>query len=83
MVAEADGWSVFIAGTPVAADGATLDEAIHGTVDALREYAADWIDHLSTAANQAGNWGMVQLVVLSSDDELADWLSAGQLAASA
>jgi hypothetical protein len=83
VVAEADGWSVFIAGTPVAADGATLAEAIAETVDALREYAADWIDHLSTAPNHADNWGLVQLVVLSSDDELADWLSAGQLAAQA
>jgi hypothetical protein len=83
VVAEADGWSVFIAGTPVAADGATLAEAIAETVDALREYVADWIDHLSTAPNHADNWGLVQLVVLSSDDELADWLSAGQLAAQA
>jgi hypothetical protein len=83
VVAEADGWSVFIAGTSVAADGATLAEAIAETVDALREYAADWIDHLSTAPNHADNWGLVQLVVLSSDDEIADWLSAGQLAAHA
>jgi hypothetical protein len=83
VVAEAGGWSVFIAGTPVAADGVTLAEAISETVDALREYAADWIDHLSTAPNHADNWGLVQLVVLSTDDELADWLSAGQLPGSA
>ena len=57
MVAEANGWSVFIAGTPVAAEGATLDQAIHEVVKALRKYAADWIDHLSTAPNQSGNWG--------------------------
>ena len=83
VVAEADGWSVFIPGTPIAADGATLTEAVVEMVDALREYAADWIDHLSTAPNHADNWGLVQLVVLSSDEELADWLSAGQLAAQA
>lgn len=83
VVAEADGWSVFIVGTPVSADGATFVEAIYETVDALREYAAAWTDHLSTTANHADNWGLVQLVVLSSDDELANWLSAGQLAASA
>jgi len=57
VVAEANGWSVFIAGTPVAAEGATLDQAIHEVVKALRKYAADWIDHLSTAPNQSGNWG--------------------------
>jgi hypothetical protein len=83
VVAEADGWSVFIPGTTVAADGACLEEAIHEMVDALREYAADWIDHLSAVANHTDNWGLVQLVVLSSDDELAQWLSAGQLATSA
>lgn len=83
VVAEADGWSVFIPGTPVAADGATLNEAIIETVDALREYAADWVDHLSNVTNHADNWGLVQLTVLSSDDELTDWLSAGQLATSA
>lgn len=81
VVAEADGWSVFIPGTPIGADGATLAEAVAEMVDALREYAADWIDHLSATANHADNWGLVQLVVLCSDDELADWLSAGQLAA--
>jgi hypothetical protein len=81
VVAEAEGWSIFVAGTPVAADGATLDEAIGETVDALREYATDWIDHLSAAPNHADNWALIQLVVLSNDDELADWLSAGQLAA--
>jgi predicted RNase H-like HicB family nuclease len=80
VVAEAGGWSVFIPGTPVAADGETLAEAVEEMVDALREYAADWVDHLSTASNHADNWGLVQLVVLSSDNELAEWLSSGQLA---
>lgn len=83
VVAEADGWSVLIPGTPVAADGGTLAEAIIETVDALREYASDWVDHLSTAPNHLDSWALVQLVVLSSDDELVDWLSAGQLATSA
>jgi hypothetical protein len=67
----------------VAADGATLAEAVGEMVDALREYAADWVDRLSTAPNHADNWGLVQLVVLSSDDELVEWLSAGQLATQA
>jgi hypothetical protein len=81
VVAEAAGWSVFIPGTSLAADGETLIAAIADMVDVLREYAADWIDHLSTAPNHADHWGLVQLVVLSSDDELARWLSAGQAAA--
>jgi predicted RNase H-like HicB family nuclease len=74
MVAEAGGWSVFIPGLPVAADGATFDEAIGDMADALREYAEDWQDRLRTAPNHADNWGLVQLIALSDDDELRDWI---------
>ncbi|WP_236724539.1 prevent-host-death protein [Mycobacterium avium] len=80
VVAEANGYSIFIPDTPIAADGSTLGEAINEMVDALREYAADWVDHLSTAPNHASNWGLVHLIELSNDEELADWLTAGQLA---
>src|SRR5207245_8497378 len=41
VVQEAGGWSVFIPGLPIAADGATFDEAITEMVEALREYAQD------------------------------------------
>jgi prevent-host-death family protein len=74
VVAEAGGWSVFIPGLPVAADGATFDEAISEMVDALREYADDWQDRLRLAPNHQENWGLVQLIALSGDDELAAWL---------
>ncbi|MEU6407218.1 prevent-host-death protein [Microbispora sp. NPDC046933] len=50
VVAEDGGWSVFIPGLPVAADGRTFDEAIDEMIDTLREYAADWQDHLLDAA---------------------------------
>ena len=73
-VAEADGWSVFISGVPVAADGATLDEALDEMVDALREYAVDWQDHLLETRNHRGHWALVQLVALSSDEQLRDWI---------
>jgi hypothetical protein len=79
VVAEAEGWSMFINDIPVAADGSTLGDAVEEMVDALREYAADWVDHLSTAPNHANNWWLVQFVEFSSDDELAEWLTAGQL----
>ncbi|GAA3370694.1 hypothetical protein GCM10020367_18330 [Streptomyces sannanensis] len=74
VVAEAGGWSVFIPGLPVAADGASFDEAIGEMVDALREYADDWQDRLRMAPNHQGNWGLVQLIALSNDQQLADWL---------
>lgn len=74
VVAEAGGWSVFIPGVPVAADGATLDEAVEEMVDALREYAADWESRLRGAVNHARHWSLVQLIAVSDDDELRAWL---------
>ena len=74
VVQEADGWSVFIPGLPIAADGATCDEAITEMVDALREYAQDWQDHLLKAVNHRENWGLVQLISLSDDEQLHEWL---------
>lgn len=74
VVHEAGGWSVFIPGLPIAADGATFDEALTEMVDALREYAEDWQDHLLDAPNHRDNWGLVQLISLSDDEQLRDWL---------
>jgi len=74
VVAEDGGWSVFIPGLPIAANGSTFDEAIDEMVEALREYADDWQDRLD-APNHRDNWGMVQLISLSDDDQLRDWLA--------
>ena len=75
VVQEAGGWSVFIPGLPVAADGGTFEEAIAEMVAALREYAEDWHDHLLHAPNHRENWGLVQMISLSSDDQLRKWLT--------
>lgn len=74
VVPEADGWSVFIPGLPVAADGATFDEAITEMIEALREYAEDWQERLLDAPNHRENWGLVQLISLSDDEQLTEWL---------
>jgi predicted RNase H-like HicB family nuclease len=71
---EADGWSVFIPGLPIAADAASFDEAVSEMIEALREYALDWQDHLLSAPNHQDNWGLVQLVSLSNDAQLRGWL---------
>lgn len=76
-VAEAGGWSVFLPGLPVSADGASFDEAIGEMVDALRDYADDWQQRLLDAPNHRANWGLVQLVGLSDDGQLRDWLVTG------
>ncbi len=75
VVQEAGGWSVFIPGLPVAADGETFDEAITELIQALREYAEDWQDRLLNASNHRENWGLVQLISLSDDEQLRDWLT--------
>ncbi len=77
-VAEADGWSVFLPDTPIAADGADLDEATEEFVVALREYAQDWVERLRFAPNHAQHWPLVHFVSLSSDADLAGWVRGGQ-----
>jgi predicted RNase H-like HicB family nuclease len=79
VVAEAGGWSVFIPGLPMAADGPTFDAAIEEMAQALREYAQDWQDRLADAPNHRDNWGLVQLICLSDDDQLRDWLTGTPL----
>jgi predicted RNase H-like HicB family nuclease len=74
VVPEAGGWSVFIPGLPVAAEGASFDEAIDEMIDALREYAQDWQERLLDAPNHRDNWALVQLISFSSDGQLRDWL---------
>lgn len=74
VVAEDGGWSVFIPGLPLAADGASFDDALGEMVLALREYAEDWQERLLDAPNHAGNWGLVQLISLSDDNQLREWL---------
>lgn len=73
-VAEGGGWSVVLPGLPIAADGDTFDEALDETVTALREYAEDWSSRLRHAPNHQHNWGLVQIVDLSTDEQLKEWL---------
>jgi hypothetical protein len=75
IVHEPGGWSVFIPGLPVAADGVTMDDAMDEMVTALREYADDWKDHLWQATNRAERARLVQLIDLSTDADLTTWLN--------
>ncbi len=78
VVAEAEGWSIFLPHAPISADGMTLDEAVDEMITALREYVVDWADHLRHAPNHRGQWGLVQMVSLSSDSQLRAWLCGAQ-----
>jgi predicted RNase H-like HicB family nuclease len=82
-VAEAHGWSLLIPEVPVAADGATFDEAVDEMALALREYVEDWVERLRTAPNHRANWALVQLVSLSSDEQLGEWIAGKSVAMAA
>ena len=73
-VAENGGWSLFIPGLPIAADGDTLENATAELIEALRDYAEAWVERLSHAPNHSDNWGLVQLISLATDDQLRQWI---------
>lgn len=72
---EAGQWVVLLENRPFASEGATVDEAIDDLVLSLREYAEDWDERLHDAPNHRDNWALVQLVRLSTDAELREWIS--------
>jgi PHD/YefM family antitoxin component YafN of YafNO toxin-antitoxin module len=78
VVAEHGAWVIVIPDTPLAAEGESLDAAIDDLVANLREYASEWGEHFAAAPNHAGNWALVQLVNLSTDEGLRDWLTSAQ-----
>ena len=75
VVNEDKAWAVFMPGRPFASEASELAEALEDFVDALRDYAEDWDDHLHAAPNHRDNWALVQLVDLSSDEQLTAWLT--------
>ena len=77
-MAENGGWSVFLPGTPIAADSSTFDAAIEERIVALREYAADWHMRLGPAPNHRDNQLLVRAIDLSDDAQLRDWLAGSR-----
>jgi hypothetical protein len=77
VVAEADGWSVMLPGLPITGDGPTVSAAVTEVIDALREYAQDWVadQDLRRAVNHRGNDSLVALVHLSTDEQLRGWIN--------
>ncbi|SEB64693.1 Antitoxin of toxin-antitoxin, RelE / RelB, TA system [Paramicrobacterium humi] len=67
-------WVASMDSRPFIAEGADAEDAIDGLVEELREYAEDFDEHFSGAANHKENWGLVQLVRFSSDEQLKAWL---------
>lgn len=74
IFAEDDAWVILMPGRPFAAEAGGYDEVVTEMIEVLREYAEDWQDHLVTVPNHAQNWGLVQLIELSTDEQLRSWL---------
>lgn len=74
LVAEGGGWAALLPGVPIAGDGEGVNEAVDDLIDALREYAQDWDDHLRLAPNHARFSLLVTLVELSTDEQLRHWV---------
>lgn len=72
--AEGGGWSAVLPGLPVAGEGDTFDAAIDDLIEALREYAEDWNTRLYRAPNHRGHRAVVELVELSNDEQLREWI---------
>lgn len=64
-------------GRSFVSEGASVDDALTDLAVSLREYAEDWEARLQHAPNHRDNWALVQLVKLSSDDELLEWFERG------
>lgn len=77
VFSEGGEWGAFLPRMPsVCATGDSLDELLDDLVVAARDYADGWNDHLRHAPNHVENWGFVQVVTLSDDDQLRAWLGA-------
>lgn len=73
VVVEDSGWSVFLDGYPIAADGADLDEALDDFLVAVTDYTEAWVDRLHTAPNHQHAALLAHLVSSSTAAELREW----------
>jgi hypothetical protein len=74
---ENDAVVALMTGRPFAAEGADLESALAELMFTLREYAEDWENRLQNAPNHAAAWALVQLVKLSTDEQLLEWFDRG------
>lgn len=74
-VLDEGAWVMTIPGLPIAVEASQYEDAISELVLALQEYAEDWHGRLGQAPNHADNWGLVQLVELSTEKQLKRWVT--------
>ncbi|MFC8044542.1 prevent-host-death protein [Nocardia sp. NPDC057353] len=78
VVREDGNWVAYLPGLPLAVEESDFDTAIAALIEAMREYADDWQDHLHAALNHRHNVDFVQFVELSTDEQLKEWLTAAE-----
>ncbi|MQY26658.1 prevent-host-death protein [Nocardia aurantia] len=78
VVRENGNWVAYLPGLPLAVEEPDFETATTALIEAMREYTADWQDHLHAAVNHSGNVDFVQFVELSTDDQLREWLTAAE-----
>ncbi len=74
VVHDGDRWCLFVPGLPVLAEGFTVNDMLDDAIAVLHEYADDWIDGVCGSAGTDTQWNVVQLVSLSTDEQLRGWL---------
>jgi hypothetical protein len=74
---EDDGWTLVLPGAPVAAEAVDFNETVDDFIDALREYADDWIgdEHVRRAPSHRDNAPLVQFIHSSTDEDLRNWVT--------
>jgi hypothetical protein len=64
-------------GRPFVSEGTDIEDALGDLALTVREYVEDWDERLQHAPNHSEQWALVQLVKLSTDDELREWFTHG------
>lgn len=66
--------SMWLPGIPVSSQGSNFEVAGNELIHALRDYSLTWVEDLKRYPNHENNWGLVNLVLLSSSQALYDHL---------
>lgn len=73
-IADDGSVSMWLDNLPVNAQAESLDAAESALIASLRDYVELWVDDLRHYPNHEEGWGIANLVLVSSDEELADHL---------
>ena len=66
--------SMWLDGLPVNSEGESFDAAGQGLIDSLRDYTKTWVEDLRDYPNHKNRWDVVNLVLLSNDNEMRAFL---------